>query len=280
MLSFKRKPKAFYIYHYVILRNMVMITGTISKGSVMDQIYVPKIRAPGFERGVAVAITPLQGKAIAEIYRYHVQHLEPIKKIIVDEIFSYFEHVDNVLVAGSFLEEGFEFEDIDTVVLTEKSIGNAAIKKHFKAALGIDIHLICLPLRELLKGMDRDPLFQMLLSRFVAKKRLIMPKNMTKNYKLLDLQLLESKALIDSFDFLNGREKYKLVRNAVAIARFLDNRPLNASLVDNEIERHFGKASVIKIKENAVEAGFRSKYALFHRKLLKRILDGVENESK
>ncbi len=259
---------------------MVMLTGTISKGSVMDQIYVPKIRAPGFEKGVTVAITPLQSKAITEIYCYHVQHLEPIKKVMVDEIFSYFEHVDNVLVAGSFLEEGFEFQDIDTVVLTEKSIDNMVIKTHFKAALGIDIHLICLPLKELLKGIDSDPLFQMLLSRFVAKKRLIVPKNRTIKYKLLDLQLLESKALIDSFDFLNGRKKYKLIRNAVAIACFLDNKSLSASLVDNEIERYFGEASVISIKENTVDAEFLLKYKLFHKKLLNRILEGVKNEPK
>ncbi len=259
---------------------MVMITGTISKGSVMDQIYVPKIRAPGFERGVTVAITLLQSKAITEIYCYHVRHLEPIKKIIVDEIFSYFEHVDNVLVVGSFLEEGFEFQDIDTVVLTEKSINNAAIKTHFKAALGIDIHLICLPLKELLRGIGSDPLFQMLLSRFVAKKRLIVPKNRIIKYKLLDLHLLESKALIDGFDFLNGREKYKLVRNAVAIACFLDNKSLSASLVDNKIERYFGEGSVTGIKENTIGAEFLLKYKLFHKNLLNRILEGMKNEPK
>ncbi|MBI3036616.1 hypothetical protein HYY73_02575 [Candidatus Woesearchaeota archaeon] len=259
---------------------MVMLLSRISKGTVMDQIYVPKIRAPGFERGVTVAITPLQSKAITEIYRHHVQYLEPIKKIIVDEIFSYFEHVDNVLVAGSFLEEGFEFEDIDTVVLTEKSIDNAAIKTHFKAALGIDIHIICLPLKELLRGIDSDPLFQMLLSRFVAKKRLLVPKDRAIKYKLLDLQLLESKTLIDGFDFLNGREKYKLTRNAVAIASFLNNKPLNASSVDNEIEHYFGEMSVISIKENIIGAEFLLKYKIFHKKLLKRILEGVKNEPK
>ncbi len=259
---------------------MVFLVSKISKGTVMDQIYVPKVRAPGFERGAIVAITPLQSKAVTGIYCHQVQRLEPIKKIIVDEIFNYFEHADNVLVAGSFLEEGFGFEDVDAVVLTEKSVDNAAIKTHFKAALGIDIHVICLPLKELLKGLGSDPLFKMLLSRFVAKKRIILPKKRTIKHKLLDLQLLESKALIDSFDFLNGRDKYKLVRNAVAIACFLDNKSLTASLVDNEIERYFGEASVISIKENTVDAEFLLRYKLFHKRLLKRILEGVKNGPK
>ena len=259
---------------------MVMLTGTISKGSIMDQIYIPKMRAPGFERGAVVAITPLQSKAITEIYSYHVHHLEPIKKVIVDEIFSYFQYVDNVLVAGSFLEKGFEFEDVDIVVLTEKRIDKDSIRTHFKEALGIEVHLICLPLRELLKGLGSDPLFQMLLSKFIAKKCLVVPKSRTIKHKLLDLRLLESKALIDGFDFLNGREKYKLIRNAVAIACFLDNRPLNASSVDNEIERYFGAGIVISIKENAVAAGFLPKYKLFHKKLSKKILEGVKNEPK
>lgn len=269
-------------YYYVILRNMVMLVGKISKGTVMDQIYIPKQRAPGLEAGTLVVIEPALLKAAEKPkpYYYNVQSLEPIKKIIIDEIFSYFERVDNVLVAGSFFEEGFEFQDIDTIVLTEKNIGNGAIKKHFKAALGIDIHLICLPLKELLRGIGSDPLFQMLLSRFVSKKRLIVPKNRTINHKLLDLRLLESKALIDGFDFLNGREKYKLVRNAVAIACFLDNKPLSASLVDKEIERYFGEASVLSIKENTIDAEFLLKYKLFHKKLLQRILEGVKNEPK
>lgn len=251
----------------------------------MDQIYIPKERAPGFEAGTAVLIEPVleRVKQKPQPYYCKVKHLEPIKVVIIEKIFEHFEgmaEVENVLVAGSFLEEGFVFEDVDTIVLTEKRLDKTAVKAHFKAALGIDTHLICLPLKEMLKGIGSDPLFQMLLSSFVAKKRLIVPKSRAINYRLLDLHLLESKALIDSFDFLNGREKYKLIRNAVAIACFLDNRPLNASSVDNEIERYFGEGSTIKIKENAVEAGFMSKYALFHKKLLKRILEGAKSESE
>lgn len=264
---------------------MVFLVSKISKGSRMDQIYIPKERVPGFETGTAVLIEPVLEKVMQkpQPYHYNSRHLEPIKIAVIEKIFEHFEgmaEVDNVLVAGSFLEEGFGFEDVDTIVLTEKRIDDAAVNAHFKATVGIDIHLICLPLKQLLKGIGSDPLFQMLISKFVAKKRLVMPKSRTINYRLLDLQLLESGALIDGFDFLNGREKYKMVRNAVAIACFLENKPLNASSVDNEIELYFGEGSAKKIRENSIEAEFRSKYALFHKKLLKRIFEGVKNESK
>ncbi|MBI2137654.1 hypothetical protein HYU12_03990 [Candidatus Woesearchaeota archaeon] len=266
---------------------MVVIMGKISRGTMMDQIYIPKQRAPGLEIGVAVLVEPvterIATKPKLKPYYYNVKSLEPIKVSIIEKIFDYFEHaanVDNVLVAGSFLEHGFEFQDIDIVVLTEKSVNNTAIKAHFKATLGIDIHLIILPLKELLGGIASDSLFQMLLSRFIAKKRLVVLKSRLIKYKLLDLQLLESKALIDSFDFLNGREKYKLTRNAVAIACFLDNKPLNSCFIDKEIERHFGEASVISIKENTIGPEFLLKYKLFHKELFKRILEGVKNEPK
>ena len=251
----------------------------------MDQIYIPKQRAMGFEVGTAVLIEPALQKVSGKpkLNYYHVERLAPIKIAVIERIFEYFEqvaNVDNVLVAGSFLEPGFEFQDIDIVVLTEKSVNNTAMKAHFKATLGIDIHLIILPLKELLRGIASDPLFQMLLSRFIAKKRLVVLKSRLIKYKLLDLQLLESKALIDGFDFLNGREKYKLTRNAVAIACFLDNKPLNSCFIDKEIERHFGEASVISIKENNISPEFLLNYKLFHKKLFKRILEGVKNEPK
>ena len=79
----------------------MVIISKISKGSRMDQVYLPKIRPPGFGVGNFVEIVPTQRKKI-NFYTHNLNYLEPIKTLIKDELFDYFEAVDNVILTGSF----------------------------------------------------------------------------------------------------------------------------------------------------------------------------------
>ncbi len=229
----------------------MVIYGKISRGSRMDQIYLQKIRPPGFPAGATVEIKPTK-KERFPLYSHKVGKLEPVKTMIKDEIFDYFSEADNVLITGSFLEEGLQFHDVDIVLL-----GNLPVQKHwrehFRQTLGINADITSLDRKSLLKGLRQDPLFQMMLSRYLAKKREILKYSNEVDYKLLDLHLLQSKALLDNFDLLTGREKYHLLRNVIAIRLFLRNKMLSSELVNKEIENAFGKVELIR--QNLIQKG-------------------------
>ena len=259
---------------------MVELIGKISRGTRMDQIYIPKERLPGFDAGTFVLIKPVLEKEKANPFYYNVPNLEPIKTVIIGEILDYFKHFENVVITGSFLEKGFDFEDIDVILMADKKIGESNAERHFKSSLGINVHITALDHRTLLKGLKTDPLFQMMLSRFVSKKRVIFKFKNEVNYKLLDLHLLKSKALIGNFDFLVGKEKYKMARNLFAIKIFMENKKISAESINNDINGYFGKNAVENIKENLLDKGFIDKYKKLYNETFKKIMAGIKDGSK
>lgn len=259
---------------------MAILMSKISKGTRMDQIYIPKTRAPGFEVGETVLIKPALQKVKPKPYYRNISYLEPIKIAIIEEILNYFEHLDNIIITGSFLEKGYDFEDIDVILITDKKIDNQNAEIHFKSTLGISVHVISMNFKVLLSGLSTDPLFQMLLSKFVSKKRVIAKTKNRVNYKLLDLHLLKSKTLMGNFDFLTGKEKYKMTRNLIAIMLFMNNKEISAEIINNKINGYFEYGAVKKIKENLVKKDFLIKYEKIYNNLFKRILAGIKNDSK
>ena len=256
------------------------IIGKISKGTKMDQIYISKERVPGFETGRHVLIKPVQEFKSNPFY-YKVKALEPIKNMIIKELFSYLDYLENIIITGSFIEEGFEFKDIDIIIVTDKEINLKEIKIHIENYFGIKAHVLSLTYNNLLSGFSTDPLFELMLSKFISKKRIIFNKKKEINYKLLDLHLLKSKSLIDNFEFLTGKEKYKLLRNLFAILLFLDNKEINSKSLNLEIEKRFGNEAAQKIKENMFDkAQFIKKYKLIYEQTFKKIMAGIKNEQK
>ena len=264
---------------------MAILVSRVSRGTRMDQIYIPKVRAPGFEVGETVFVEPALQKATKKVklHYYHVGYLESIKVGVIEKIFEYFEQnaeAENILVAGSFLERGFTFEDIDILVIGDKKFDAVKVAEYFREGLGLKTQIIAMGNKALLKGISTDPLFEMLVSKFVAKRRVIFGVAREIRYKLLDLHLLKSELLIINFYSLTGREKYKFVRNLTAIALFLDGKKISADSVDNEINRYFGKDAVKSIRENLVDKSFLAKYKKFYDRVFKRILAGIKNGSE
>lgn len=260
------------------------LIGKISKGTKMDQIYISKQRVPGFEVGESVLIKLIKendDKERISKYNYNIRNIEPFKSIIIGEIFNYLSGFGNIIIGGSFLEKGNYFEDIDVILISDKDINLDKIKDLLKNKIGISIHLIKMSYTELLMGYNNDPLFQILLSKFISKERIILRKNNKFNYKLLDLYLLESKLLIDNFNILSGREKYKLVRNLFGVKLFIDGKNLSKEEVDNEIGKFFGKGIIFNIKENLIEKEpFLDKYKKIYFMLFEKIMEGIKKEEK
>ncbi len=245
----------------------------------MDQIYLPKSRPPGFAVGSLVELIPTLKEKVP-FYTHSLPHVEPIKIQIINEIFNYFEHVDNVIITGSFLEKGFNFSDIDVIIVDEIK-ANQKWEEHFLEELGVKIHIICMDRNSLIKGLRTDPLFQMMLSKYISKKRELFRIGYEFNYKQLDLHLHHSQTLIAGFDSLSGKEKYNLTRNLFAIKLFLDKQKVNIELVDLAIERAFGKSTVEKLKNNLMEKkSFLPRFKSIYAQTLKTIMTQTKHASK
>lgn len=268
------------------------IISKISKGTNMDQVYIPKKRI-GFNIGSYVVLKPLyeiNEKVDEKRFFYNVKYLEPIKLTIINEIFSEVENnvekYENIIITGSFLDKGFNFKDIDILIISEDKIEEEQIKKVLERKLeikiGITVHLILISSKTFLKGLSTDPLYQTMLSSCVSKKRFVYNIKRVINYKILDLHLLKSKLLIDNFEYLSGKEKYELLRNAVSIGLFIENKKISKDNINSEINKIFGKQTDKEIKDNIIadKTNFLKKYKIYYNNLFSVIIEGMKNASK
>ncbi len=261
------------------------IIAKISKGSNMDQIYIPKIR-PGLSIGEYVIVKSLkEEKPIEKLYFRGINNIEPMKLEIIKEIIKIIDkniENENVIITGSFLDKGFNFNDIDIIIIgidkDEKSPKN--IKREIIEKINAEPHLLILDNKILLDGLSKDPLYLLMLSKCISKKRFVYKIKKRINYKLLDLHLLKSKILINNFDLLNGDEKYYSLRNMVAISFFLENKKINKNSIGKEIKRIFS-LDINKIRQNLInKEDFIKKYKLLYNKVYEKILEEIKNGSK
>ncbi len=253
----------------------------VSKGSKMDQVYLPKNRN-GFNIGDYVILKPLEEKKfIKKPYFYDVKNIEPIKLEIIKEIISIIDSLatnENIIISGSFLDKGFNFRDIDVIIIGEDKVDERYIKNSIENKIKIKTHIISLDNKTLIKGLSTDPLYQLLLSKCIAKKRFVYKLEYRINYKILDLHLLKSKLLIDSFDMLDGNEKYYLVRNIIAISLYLKKKKIDTEKVDKEIRKVFNLKSTNEIKQNILEKDkFLKKYKKIYENTFEKIMQGIKN---
>src|SRR3989344_5430422 len=255
----------------------------VSRGSKMDQIYLPKIRF-GFAPGDNVLVRELIHEKQKKPFFYDIKKFEKIKIMIINEIFNLLNkyNFDNIIITGSFLEEGFNFNDIDIILIKDGQIGINKIKDELKENLGINSHLILIDNKSLLKGISTDPLFQTMLSKYVSKKRFIYNIKPELRYKLLDLHLLKSNLLMEHFDVLKLNEKLDLLRNLISINLFIMKKQIiSKEEVYNKIKESFGNNIVEDLKNNLVDKkNFIKKYKQIYNKTFNKILEGIRNEPK
>lgn len=242
----------------------------VSKGSKMDQIYLSKNR---FVLPVGSFVKIEQVKDFEDFtpYYYKVSNLEKAKVLIMDEIFKE-SKAENVLIVGSFLEPGFNFNDLDVI-----EIGQRTLPDDF---LGLPLHIIVLTDLELLEGYLIEPIYRSMLSRFVSKKRILL-KNKTKIVPIkLDLALLESKFLIDNLDDLSSIEfdrVYKGLRNVLSIKLFLEKKDFD---LRREFKLCFGMEFNLTFRKLLSSKDFRKKLGKLYKKLELSILNEQKKTSK
>lgn len=248
----------------------------ISKGSVMDQIYLPKQRS-GLQVGSYVLITPaLQEKKTQEPVLYGIKKIEPLKIEIARRIFFLVEksiECQNIVVTGSFVKRGFGFRDIDVLIVSyEKKANEKELAEQIEQEIGVKSHVLVLTDKELSLGVARDPLYALMISRCVAYKRFTyhVQKRIV-DYKLLDINLLGSKVVFYSFDIMPGDDIYYAVRNMVAVDLFLNGKA-SAEQVEKKIEYIFRFSENEIRRKELNKAGFLKKYKQFYRETFEKIL--------
>jgi len=253
----------------------------ISKGSKMDQIYIPKLRT-NLPIGTYVIIKPIPlSKTQTKLLFHNILSIEPSKLQIINQIFNIINNEiqnENIIITGSFLESGFNFNDIDILLITNNKPSLNQLQKTIQNQIQIKPHIITLDNKTLLKGISTDPLYELMLSKYISKKRFIYNIKRKINYKILDLHLLKSKSLITNFDILTGNEKYYFLRNTVAISQFLNNKKITTETIDKEIKKTFN-IKIQDIKNNIIKKNsFLKKYKRFHNSLLNKILKEIKRE--
>lgn len=255
----------------------------ISRGSKMDQIYLPKNRL-GLPIGQYVSVIPLEAKQRRKTkfkpYFYNLRNLEPLKLELIEKIFDIVDeiHPENIIITGSFLQKGFKFNDIDVLIVKEEGRETNKIQKKIEELIQIKTHILILSAKTLNLGLSTDPLYILMLSRCVSKSRLIFKTKRKIDYKLLDLQLLKSKTLIDNFELLNGEEKYYFTMNMVSILLFIEGKKLTKEIVDKSLEGIFS-VKVKELKENLVEKStFIKKYKEIYNSTFSSIMESIHEQ--
>jgi hypothetical protein len=261
------------------------LIGKISKGTKMDQIYIKKNRE-GFEIGDYVLIKPVkeEHQKKEDYFFYNVKKLEGLKIKIIEEVFNIVEKIlnyDNILIAGSFLEKGYNFNDLDIIIITKEKIEtnntDSKLKKEISKKIGVNAHCITIDYASFIKGVSTDPLYRNIISKFVSKKRIVIKKERKIIPELLDLNLLKSKDFAVNFDVLTGREKYYLLKNMIAISLFLNNKDISKENIDRAIIKEFGE--IRKITENQTgKKEIISKFNKYYDRTFKEIAEYLKKD--
>ena len=257
----------------------------------MNQIYLPKnSSSKGMTPGQYVVINIITDSIQAsnkqtrfKPYFYGIKKIEPIKLEIIEKIFAivsnFIKKEENIIITGSFIDEGFSFNDIDILILSA-DINTKGVEAEIIAKIGIKPHVLSMAKEELARGLASDPLYQTMISRCISKNKLIFNYRPQINSKFLDLHLLKSKTLIDNFETLNGKEKYYLTFNMISILLFLQHGKITKSLVEKTIKQDFDIQTLEELKDNLVTKEFLIKYKNIYNKTFDLIMENLKHESK
>lgn len=250
----------------------------------MDQIYIPKNRA-GLNIGdyviVKLVSSEEQTQGIRKPFLYGIDKLENIKMEIIGRVFGILAkfQFENVIVTGSLLEKGFNFNDIDLVLISEEDCDKKEIiESQVVNLIGIKPHIIILSKKTLISGLETDPIYESMINRCVSRERIVFKYKRRILPKLLDLQLLKSKDLIENFQEYNGREKEYLVKNLVSISLFLEGKRIKQEEIARKIKTEL-KIRPEEIRENMVGKEFEKDYEKLYKETFNKILRGAEKQN-
>ena len=153
------------------MENLVF-TRKVSKGSMFNQVYIPKEYEKMLEPGDVVEIRLIEKKAAFLSYGKDLV-LSDYKKNLIKDIFAFLSKTqkpENILVVGSFLTKVIGYNDIDIILIKEDKT-DTNIEKELINTFNQRFHLLIYSNNELISLIKKCPVTRTMLSNYVSYKQ-------------------------------------------------------------------------------------------------------------
>jgi len=241
--------------------------GKVSKGSVFNQIYIPKNLRWEFEAGSLVEVKLLEKR----LHYSRKFAISEFKEKLIKEIFSFLESfgVKQIIIAGSFLKEKIDYRDIDLLLVVDRrgeKFENVVYKKLIEK-LNLKFHLLFFDEESFIKLQESCPLTRSMLYYSISNKKIEkrgrkIDENHIKFLLMMPEDLLKIK--------VNTRVFYDSLRRLVAIEKFLSSKEEDPSEINKDLKDELG-VLYKEIRDNEIieEAGIVRLRKIIQNKILK-----------
>lgn len=236
----------------IMVRIMLTFTKEVSKGSRFNQIYVPKSLNEVIEPGDIVEVRLVQKKK-EEFYTTKDIAISPFKQRLIKDIFNVlrqYPEIQQAYIGGSFLTKVVGYNDIDIVLVVEKKAASfeKELDHQLTTLFNQRFHVLSYTSEKLAYLLERCPILNSLLSVCVSNKPITFPEKKIKDSRYIKFQLMLAEDVLEVK--LSSNTVYAAVRRVVTIQRFLDEKSLESSTIDEEIKNLIGEKMVQRLQSN------------------------------
>jgi len=228
----------------------------VSKGSVFNQVYIPKEMEDSIDVGDEVEVR-LISKKINLVYSDKRIKLSEFKIKLIKDVFSFlsaYKIVKEAYFAGSFLTELVDYNDIDILLVVDSDKRKDMIKaeneiySNLIEKFNLRFHSILIPKEKFEYLLKTCPMTNSMFSLYVSNGRLIKtPKRVLDRDHIEYLLMMPEdiiKTMVPSKVFLDN------VLRVISIKRFLEGASLNKKEMDEEIKKMLGDSLFNLMKNN------------------------------
>ena len=227
-------------------------THKISRGSRFNQIYIPKEMETYFDVGDLVEIR-LVKKKINLYYSKHLKKLSPFKEKLIKDIFfflSQLREIDQIFIIGSFLTEKIDYNDIDLLIVVNRS--DKGLEERFYNKLidmfNLRFHILIIQ-QEKLNYLEKIcPLTRSMLYYSISDKKFNLPSNKQIDKNHIKFLLMMPEDILELK--VESRIFYDNLRRLITIERFLYDKEEDPREINNELKKLLGDYLFSYLKKN------------------------------
>ena len=154
---------------------MIKFEKHVSKGSKFNQIYIPKNIENLIEVGDKVEVKLIE-KHTKLNYSKDLKKLSEFKENLIKNIFSFLSNsnIKQIFIVGSFLTEKINYNDIDIVLISEKTNNKLehSIYEKLIEKFNLKFHLLVIEEKQLINLLKICPLTKSMFNTFISNKKL------------------------------------------------------------------------------------------------------------
>lgn len=223
--------------------------GKVSKGSKFNQIYIPNDFKETIEAGDTVEVKLLKKKQNLFLSNNDF-FLSDFKKKLIKDIFSELNRYKNIhtaFVIGSFLSEIVDFNDIDIILISDKT-DESKIYHELTVKFNQKFHIISYKEDQLKQLLKICPLTISMFTNFISDKKVDLRQKTYINKKHLKFLLMMPEDLLKIE--MQSKVYFDNLRRLIVIERFLENKSLDIQSISNNLKKEIQIELYNKIKQN------------------------------